>query len=200
MIFKEFLQRSRRYSSAKQTWKGKTRTRVGSQKCRFAIMHFPEWRVLAKWTTLSLNIGTQLPTIPAQTHGSHCKSILRGRMATMGLLCWVYPGWILQCLTSVGTTRVLLVICPCVNFTQTSLFAFPFVAFLWSSLNSQYMVVKVCFKSVDTPTKLGWPMPTPTQSKTLHIISNCFQANIAVAEHKLATESDFFLWSTLELY
>lgn len=36
-------------------------------------------------------------------------------------------------------------------------------------------------------------MPTPTQSKTLHIISNCFQPNIAVAEHKLATEADFFL-------
>lgn len=115
-------------------WEGRTRTRVGSQKCHFAIMHFPEWRILVKWTTLTSNIGNQLPMIPAQTHGSHCNSVLRGRMATTGLLWWVSPGCILQCLTSVGTTTVLLVICPCVNFTRASLFAFPFVEL--PSLNS----------------------------------------------------------------
>lgn len=104
-------------------WKGKTGTRVGLQECQCAIMHFPEWRVLAKWTaTLPLNIGTEFPKIPAQTHGSRCNCVLRGRI-------------ILQCLTSsVGTTTVLLVICPYVNLTRTSLSAFLFVACL--SLNS----------------------------------------------------------------
>lgn len=89
-------------------WKGRTRTRVGSQKCHFAAMHSPECQMNNTHTEY-WNPAAQLP---AQTLGSHCNSVLRGRMATTGLLWWLYPGWILQCLTSVRTTTVLLV-CLC---------------------------------------------------------------------------------------
>lgn len=118
------------YSCTASFWTGRTGNRAALQNCPCDIKHLPEWKVPAKWTAMfPLNIGSPRP-----------------QHKHKDLDATVFLGGGLFHSSSEGTTTVLLVICPCVNLTTTSLSAFLFV--VCSSSNSQYVVILVCFKSV----------------------------------------------------